>query len=184
MHEIINSYSHKWPDVIEWLTKELNSLRSNRASAHLVEDIAVKVYGVPTPVKQLASISIPEPRQLLIEPWDKNSIAEIESGLSAHESSFSVSNDGSVIRISLPPMSEETRKQTVTLLHKKLEEARVSFRKIREDIMKEAKQAKESGNISEDEFFQIQKDVQTVIDEYNAKVKSQGDAKEQEIMTV
>lgn len=184
MHELITSQTDKWPVVIDWLQKEMNSLRSDRASTHMVEDVVVTVYNTPTPIKQLASLTIPEPRQIMIEPWDKNSITEIEAGLTAHESSFSVSNDGNAIRISLPPMSEETRKQTVTLLHKKLEEARVSLRKIREDIMKAAKQGKEAGGISEDELFQIQKDVQTIIDDHNAQVKTMGEQKEKEIMTV
>jgi len=184
MYEIIEQYNDKWNSAYEYFIKELKTLSSNRAHASLIEDIKVNYYDTPTPLKQIATITIPEPRQMLVEAWDNQVLKDIETALQGTDNGFAVVNDGSSIRVTLPDMTEETRKQTVQLLHKKTEEARVSIRKIREDILKQAKTKKESGEISEDEFFDIQKKVQEIVDKFNASIKEDAELKEKEIMTV
>ncbi len=184
MHEILKSYEGKWSDVIEHFREELKSLRSNRANPALVENIIVDYYGTPTPLKQIASITIPEPRQILVDPWDKNILKDIESVLQKNNNNFSVKNDGQSLHISLPSMTEEIRKSTVNILHNKMEESRIVIRKIREEILKKAKTAKENSEISEDDYFAIQKEVQEIVDKNNQIIKELGQDKEKEIMTV
>lgn len=184
MHEILAQYDSKWPEVIDRFQKEINTLRTNRAHATMVENIMVEAYNTTTPLNQLANINTPEPRQLLIEPWDKSIAKDIEQALMQNQSSLSVVNDGESLRVSLPPMTEETRQQTVTQLHKKMEEARIAIRHIREDVMKELKTQKSNNELGEDDFFKAQKDIQAVVDEYNAKIKELGDVKEKDIMTI
>ncbi len=169
---------------IEHLKKDLQSLRSGRATPVLVENIQVESYGVKTPIIQLSNIHAPEPRLLVIEPWDKNLIKEIEKAISDSGINLSPSNDGNVIRIQIPPMTEESRKEIAKILHQKLEEARIVVRHVREEMMKELKSEKESGEISEDDYFNLQKKVQEKVDHYNNVIKELGDKKEEEIMTV
>lgn len=183
MQEIIELSKEKWEKVMGHFQKELNNLRTNRAHIGLVEEVMVDYYGTPTPLKQLASIVIPEPRQLTIEPWDKASLKSIEETLSKR-SEFSVQSDGRLLRVMLPPLTEETRKDVVKILHGKMEETKIGIRGIREETMKKLKQMKESGEISEDGYFKAQKDVQELVDEYNKKVKVIGEEKEKDIMTV
>lgn len=184
MQELLTSYKDKWPVVIGRFTSEVNTLRSNRAQTSLIDDVTVEVYGTATPIQQIATVTIPEPRQLLVEPWDKNIIKDVEAVLQKNDKGLSISSDGNAIRISLPPMTEETRKQTVQMLHKKTEEARVGIRHIREDLLKKLKQQKENGDIGEDDFFKGQKDVQEIVDGHNETIKKIAQEKEQEIMTV
>ena len=184
MHDIIQQYNEKWDSAYEYFTKELQALRSNRAHAGLIEDVKVNYYDTPTPLKQIATITIPEARQMLVEAWDNQVLKDIEVALQNTDNGFAIVNDGSSIRVTLPDMTEETRKQTVNLLHKKTEEARISIRKIREDILKYAKAEKEDGDISEDEFFNIQKQVQEIVDKFNKIIKEDSENKEKEIMTV
>jgi len=184
MHELLDSYSDKWSEAINHFKNEIKSLRSNRANPALVENILVDYYGTPTPLKQIATITVPEPRQILVDPWDKNVLKEVESALQKNDNNFSVKNDGQSLHISLPQMTEETRKETATVLHAKMEETRIAIRKIREDILKKAKQAKENSEISEDDFFKIQKDVQEIVDKNNELVKQLGEEKEKDIMTI
>lgn len=184
MNEPTNKFSDQWLDIIDNFRSELKSLRSNRATPALVENLKVNYYGTPTALLQIATISTPEPRQILIEPWDKNVLKDIENIIQASENNFSVKNDGSCLRLNLPPLTEETRKSTVNILHKKAEEARVASRRIREDILKNAKKDKEAGNISEDDYFKLQKDVQEQIDDLNKQIKTITAEKELEIMTL
>lgn len=184
MHELLKIYENKWPEVIEHFKEELKGLRSNRANPALVENISVEYYGSPTPLKQVASITVPEPRQILIDPWDKNILKDIEVALQKNDNNYSVKNDGQSLHVNLPPMTEEIRKSTVNILHNKMEESRIAIRKIREEVLKKAKAAKESSEISEDDYFTIQKEVQEIVDKNNQIIKDLGQDKEQEIMTV
>ncbi len=180
----IDSFKPKFDKAIDHLIENLNGLRSNRATPALVENIMVESYGTKMPLKQLANISVPQPRLLVIEPWDKNSLKDIEKGIHEAGTNLPVVNDGDVLRINLPTMTEEDKKGIVKLVHQYLEEAKISIRHIREEMMKQLKQEKENGEISEDDFFHQQKAVQQLVDEYNSKIKELGEAKEKEIMTV
>ncbi|MGB0757659.1 MAG: ribosome recycling factor [Patescibacteria group bacterium] len=184
MHQLVTDSLPKWDSVIEHYKTELKSLRSNRAHPSMVEDLKISYYDTPTPLQQVATITSPEPRQLMVEPWDKQALKDIEAGLNGTDMGFSVKNDGTAIRLSLPDMTEENRKQTVTLLNKKTEEARVGVRKVREEVLKSAKTAKEASEIAEDEFFKIQKEVQDHVDSLNADIKSLAESKEKEILSL
>jgi len=169
---------------IEHLKKNLKTIRSGRATPALVEHIQVESYGTRTPLQGLASINTPEPRLLTIEPWDKGIIKDIEKALADANLNLPVANDGNIIRINMPPMTEEDREKYVKVLHQYLEDAKVVVRQVREDAMKKLKNEKESGDIGEDDFFHQQKQVQEMVDTYNEKIKEVGEAKEKEIMTV
>ncbi len=170
--------------VIDHLKQELKSLRSGRANPALVENIDVASYGASTPLKQLASIHTPESRLIVIEPWDKNLLKDVEKAINDANINLTAVNDGNVIRIQIPPMTEESRLEIIKILHQKLEETRVAIRKIREDIMKSIKSEKDSDAVGEDEFFKLQKQVQGMVDKQNTTVKEMGEQKEKEIMTV
>ena len=166
------------------LNSELKTLRSGRATPTLVEGIIINAYNVRTPLKQLATIHTPEPRLIVIEPWDKCLLKDVEKGILEAQINLTPNNDGSVIRIQIPPLTEETRRDIIKLLHQKLEEGRIAIRKIREDVLKGFKKQKEDGVLSEDDFFKYQKHLQDMVDGYNEKIKEIGEQKEQEIMTV
>ncbi|MFA5879285.1 MAG: ribosome recycling factor [Candidatus Margulisiibacteriota bacterium] len=166
------------------LNSELKTLRSGRATPTLVEGIIINAYNVRTPLKQLATIHTPEPRLIVIEPWDKGLLKDVEKGILEAQINLTPNNDGSVIRIQIPPLTEETRRDIIKLLHQKLEEGRIAIRKIREDVLKGFKKQKEDGVLSEDDFFKYQKHLQDMVDGYNEKIKEIGEQKEQEIMTV
>ncbi len=170
--------------ILEHLNLDLKTLRSGRATPTLVENIMVNAYNVKTPLKQLASIHTPEPRLIVIEPWDKGLLKDVEKGIADAQVNLTPNNDGSVIRIQIPPLTEESRKDIIKILHQKLEEGRISIRKLREEEMKNLKKSKENGDVSEDDFFKLQKQLQIIVDDFNEQIKNLGEQKEQEIMTV
>lgn len=180
----IENYENDFIKAIDHLKQELKSLRSGRATPALVEGINVDSYGVTMPLKQLASIHAPEPKLIVIEPWDKNLLKEVEKAINGADLNLSANNDGNVIRIQMPPMTEENRKEFTKILHQKLEESRVSIRRIREEIMKQIKSEKENGVIGEDDYFKLQKQIQEKVDERNNTIKVLGEQKEKEIMTI
>ena len=180
----LDNLKPKFSKVIEHLKGELGSLRSGRATPLLVENVAVEAYGTTTPLKELASINTPEPRLLIISPWDKGIIKDVEKALQVVNLGASPVIDGAVIRINLPPLSEERRKELVKILNTKLEEARIGVRSVREDSLKDFKQQKSNGDVSEDEFFVVQKDMQKIVDDFSTQIKKIGEDKEKEIMTI
>jgi len=180
----MNISNEQFEKSLERLHAEVKTLRSGRATPTIVEGIIINAYNVRTPLKQLATIHTPEPRLIVIEPWDKGLLKDVEKGILEAQINLTPNNDGSVIRIQIPPLTEETRRDIIKLLHQKLEEGRITVRKIREDILKGFKKQKEDGILSEDEFFKTQKHLQEIVDGYNEKIKVMGEQKEQEIMTV
>ncbi len=180
----IDSFIPKFDKVIDHLVDNLKGLRSGRATPALVEDVMVESYGSKMPLKQLANISVPQPRLLVIEPWDKNTLKDIEKALYDAGTNLSIVNDGEVIRINLPTMTEEDKQAIVKLVHKYLEEARIGIRQVREEMMRKLKQEKEAKEISEDDFFHLQKKVQELVDDYNNKIKELGQQKEEEVLSV
>jgi ribosome recycling factor len=169
---------------VEYFKEEIGKIRTGRASAGLVENLSVDYYGSKSPLKQVASISIPEPRTIVISPWDKGSLIYIEKAIKESDLNLNPINDGIVIRINLPALNEERRKELVKLLNQKAEEARVAVRKGREDILDEIEAMKKEGKIGEDDMFQGKEKLQKVVDEYNAKIEEIRKKKEEEIMTV
>jgi ribosome recycling factor len=169
---------------IEALKKEFGSIRTGRASLSLVDEIKVNYYETPTPLQQLASLSIPESRQIAIQPWDPKVISEIEKAILKSDLGLTPMNDGKIIRINIPPLTEERRKQLVKTVKKKAEEAKVTIRNIRRDANEELKKLEKEKHISEDVVKKSQDEIQKITDSYIAKVDEVLANKEKEIMEV
>ena len=174
----------KLDKLIEFFVTELSSLRSNRAAPSLVENIKVDYYGTKTPLIQLASISAPETKIIIIQPWDKNSLKEIEKAISAADLGLNPVNEGSQIRLVFPPMTEERRKELVKIINQKAEETKMKVKNAREEEVKNSKKQKTDGLISEDDFYRHQEELQKIIDEYNQKIKNLAEEKEKELLTI
>lgn len=163
---------------------EISSMSIGRATPYLVEDILVDYYGVPTPLKQIATISITDPRSILIQPWDKGQLKQIEKAISLSQLGFNPINDGSSIRILVPQPTEERRKELVKRLGGMLEKAKISSRSAREDAIKEIRKMEKDRLVSEDEKFKKQDEIQKIFDSYKNKLEEEAEKKEKEIMTV
>src|SRR6056297_1189631 len=166
------------------LEDDFNSMRTGRASASLFERIKVNYYGQPTPLSQAATISVPEARLVVIQPWDKGLLNEIEKAIQKSELSLNPSNDGKVIRINIPPLTEERRKEYVKVAKNMAEQARVAIRNIRRDANDELKKAQKAGDISEDDEKRAADEVQKLTDEYVEQVNEAVEAKETEILEI
>jgi ribosome recycling factor len=169
---------------IEALKKDLASIRTGRASLALLDGIMVNCYDTLTPLEQLASLSIPESRQMAIQPWDQKIIPDIEKAILKSDLGLTPANDGKTIRINIPPLTEERRKQLVKMVRKKAEEAKVAVRNIRRDANEELKRLEKDKHVSEDVVKKSQDEIQKLTDSYIAKVDEVVANKEKEIMEV
>ena len=169
---------------IHALTEDLQTIRTGRANPGLVEKLHVEYYGAPTPLQQLASISVPEPRTLMIKPFDKTTLKAIEKAIMASELGLTPNNDGQVIRLNLPVLTEDRRRELVKHVHHRLEETRVALRNIRRDSMKDIKEFETEKMISEDDRIRGEEELQKLTDRLMTEVEKIGHAKEQEIMEV
>ncbi|MBI5466284.1 MAG: ribosome recycling factor [Candidatus Kerfeldbacteria bacterium] len=184
MQQIIEQAKPKFAKVLEHLKVELSTIRSGRANPALVEQVKVEAYGTVTPLIELASITAPEPRLLVVQPWDKGIMKDVERALQAANVGASPVIEGQLIRLNLPALTEERRRELLKLVKTKLEEGRVAVRNVREEVIKQLKEQKTKGTISEDDFFMAQKDLQKLVDEVNEQIKKHHEAKEKEIMTI
>jgi ribosome recycling factor len=185
MHkEIINKIKPELEKATQHLKTELGSLQVGRATPALVENIEVECYGSRTPIKHLGSISAPEPRLLVIQPWDKNILKDIEKAIATERPGMSPVVDSEIIRISMPLLSEERRKELISMLSDKLEQAKINIRLRREKAWKEIQDLTREGKIREDDKFRAKDELQEMIDDYNEKIDEMGENKEKEIMTV
>ncbi len=182
--KLIDERTKDFDKAITHLEEELHKLRTGRAHLSLIENLSVDYYGNPTPLKQIANISIPESRQFLIQPWDKEALPSIEAALKVADMGLNPSNEGEVLRITLPPMTEENRHDIVKILNQRSEECRVAVRTVREEIWREIQDAQKNGDIAEDEKFTGKDILQKKVDEYNASIEELRKRKEEEIMTV
>lgn len=169
---------------LQALRRELASLRAGRATPSLLDKIEVEYYGTMTPLNQLSNISAPEPRLLVIQPWDKSAISAIEKALQKSELGITPTNDGDVIRINIPPLTEERRAELVRVVKKTGEEAKVSIRNIRRDANDEYKKMEKSGDLSEDEARRYQEEIQKLTDDFVKQIDEAVTSKEKDIMTV
>ena len=169
---------------IDTLKKEFGSVRTGRASLSLLEGIMVDYYGTLTPLQQLASLSVPEGRQLAIQPWEQRIIPEIEKAIMKSDLGLTPSNDGKFIRIGIPPLTEERRKQLVKVVKKRAEEAKIAIRNIRRDTNEELKKLEKEKHLSEDDAKKSHDEIQKLTDSYIAKVDEVLKHKENEIMEV
>ncbi len=184
MNQQLTTAKQKFAKAIEHFTGELATIRSGRATPALVEHVKVEAYGTVTPLIELAGISAPEPKLVIISPWDKGILKDVERALQAANLGMSPVIDGVVIRLNLPPLSEERRREFVKLVGLKHEEAKAAIRHTREEVLKGIKDQKTAGTLPEDEFFLLQKDLQKLVDEVNTQAKQASEAKEKEIMTI
>jgi ribosome recycling factor len=169
---------------IDALKKEFGSVRTGRASLSLLDGIMVDYYGTLTPLQQLASLSVPESRQIAIQPWEQRIIPEIEKAIMKSDLGLTPSNDGKFIRIGIPPLTEERRKQLVKVVKKRAEEAKIAIRNIRRDSNEELKKLEKEKHLSEDDAKKSHDEIQKITDSYIAKVDEVLKHKENEIMEV
>lgn len=184
MKEIIQDAEDRMKKSVDAVAEDLGSIRTGRASAALFDRIKVEYYGAPTPLNQLATISVPEARLVVIQPWDKSAMGEIEKAIQRSELSLNPNNDGKVIRINIPPLTEERRKEYVKLAREKAENGRVSLRNVRRDAMDTLKSFQKDGEISEDELKRAEDEVQKLADKYVTRVNELLEEKEQEILEI
>ena len=182
--EVLATAKEKMTKAEESLRRELGQIRAGRANASLLDRIQVEYYGAPTPVNQLASINIPEARVLMITPFDKNSIADIEKAIQMSDIGISPTNDGNVIRLVIPQLTEERRKELAKDVKKEAENSKVAVRNVRRDAMDELKKAQKNGDITEDELRSFEKDVQKLPDDSIKNIDAITAEKEQELLEV
>ncbi len=176
--------AEKMEKAIESLKKDYGSIRTGRASLALLDGITVDYYGTQTPLNQVAALSVPDPKTIAIQPWEQKLIGDIEKAIMKSDLDLTPTNDGKLIRINIPPLTEERRKQLVKLVKKRAEECRVSVRNIRRDINEELKKIEKDEHVSEDETKNSLDDVQKITDSYVKKIEEVLDHKEKEIMEV
>jgi len=184
MANIINEHQEDFDKAIEHFKSEISSLRTGRATPALVEDIPVEAYDSKMDVKGIASINVPDPKTIIIEPWDKSLLKNLEKAINEADVGISPVVDGTIIRLNMPPMTEENRKEMVKILKQKAEQARVSIRGIREKIRDKIIKAEEAKEISEDERFRLQEDLDKKVNEVNKEIEKIAEEKEKEIMTI
>ncbi|ATW24540.1 ribosome recycling factor [Candidatus Formimonas warabiya] len=184
IREIVQEADEKMNKTVEVLKKDLASLRAGRATPALLDKIQVDYYGALTPVNQMANINVPEPRLLLIQPWDKSTISAIEKAILKSDLGLTPSNDGNVIRIGIPQLTEERRKELVKVVKKKAEEARVAVRNVRREVNDMIKELEKEHEVSEDDSKRALDEVQKTTDKFIKKVDDTMNAKEKEIMEV
>lgn len=184
MHTFLTTKKSDFQATVDHFQKELSTLRTGRATPALVEDIPVSAYDSTMEIKGLASINIPDSRTIVIEPWDKGLIQNIEKGIRDAGVGFSPVVDGQVLRVMIPQMTEENRKQIVKVMKEKLEEARVALRGVREDVRGEILQKEKDKEFSEDEKFKVLDELDKLTKEFNDTLSEMAERKEEEIMTV
>lgn len=180
--QVLKDCEDRMKKTLQVFEKDLGKVRAGRASPALLEGIKVDYYGVPTPINQVATISIPESRLIVIQPWDKSLLGEIEKALLKSDLGLTPQNDGKVIRLPIPRLSEERRRELVKLVKKMAEESKVALRNIRRDAMEELKKLEKEKQISQDQLRQYQNEVQKITDRYVEKVDELVKEKEKEIM--
>ena len=184
MQEKLKGYEDKMNKSLEVLLSEYASIRAGRANPHVLDKIRVDYYGSPTPIQQVGNVSVPEPRTLLIQPWDKTQLKAIEKAILTSDLGINPTNDGSVIRLSFPELTEERRKDLAKEVKKKGENAKVAIRNIRRDANDTFKKQEKANEISEDDLEEVTDKIQKLTDKMIEKVDKAIDSKTKEIMTV
>lgn len=181
--DLINQRKRDFDGAFEYTKSEIASVRTGRASSALVEDIPVDYMGAKSRIKELGTIMTPEPRMILIQPWDKGAIPAIEKAVRDNAAGLSPSSDSNGVRINLPALSEDRRKELIRLVSQKIEEGRIKVRHIREDIIKKVQAEVKAKTAREDDLRKAKEEVQKIIDEVNKKFDDLHKKKEQELMT-
>lgn len=184
MDQLLKKTEERMEKSLEALDREFGSVRAGRANPSILDKISVDYYGVPTPINQMAAISVPEARMLQIQPWDASTLKEIEKAIQTADIGINPQNDGRLIRLIFPPLTEERRKELVKDIHKMAEEGKVAVRSIRRDAIEKFKAMKKDGEITEDDLAASEKDVQNLTDKYCKEIDTLTAAKEKEIMEI
>jgi ribosome recycling factor len=184
MQETLKQFDMELTEAREWFRSETSSLRTGRATPALVENIPVDYYGVKTPLKHIASISTPDAKSVVIQPWDKGALEALGKAIEHSSLGLAPIADGGHIRLSLPPLTEERRKDLLKLLNAKMEEARVRSRRARDEAWKKIQHAEKDKTIAEDDKFRIKDELQKKMDQFNANIETAREKKEKEILEV
>ena len=182
MNELIKNTEEKMSKSVDALEREYKSIRAGRANASVLDRVTVDYYGVPTPIQQMAAVSVPEARTLLISPWDKSTLKDIEKAILTSEIGINPQNDGTSIRLNFPPLTEERRKDIVKDIRKKGEESKVAVRNQRRDALDKLKALKKGNSITEDDEANGEKKIQNLTDKFCKEIDELSAIKEKEIM--
>ncbi|MFA7653510.1 MAG: ribosome recycling factor [Candidatus Magasanikbacteria bacterium] len=180
----INDFKGDFVKVVDFLKQDIAGLRTGRASSAMVESIMVEAYGIHQSLKAVASIVVQDAKTLILEPWDKTILAAVEKGIRDSGLGINPQNDGRIIRLTMPDLTSERRVELIKVLHQKLEAARVSIRKVREEAKEMAIMEEKEKSIGEDEKFKLLDDLEKMVKDFNDKIKEIGEQKEEEIHTV
>ncbi len=180
--DILKDTEGKMGKAVDALEKDLSGVRTGRASARLVDHVKVDYYGAPTPLSQVASISVPEARMIVIQPWDKSVVPTIEKAILKSDLGLNPSTQGNVIRLQIPELTEERRKDLVKVVKRKVEDGRISVRNIRRGALEKLREMKKDKEISEDDEKRAEKQLQEITDKFIGSVDEVGTNKEQEVM--
>lgn len=184
LQPILNKIKPKMDEVVGKFKEDLQTIRTGKASPSLIDSTMVSYYGAQTPLKNMANVSTPEPTLLVVQPWDANSLNDIETALRNANLGLSLTNDGRVVRISLPPLTQERRQEFVKMTLQKEEAARIVLRTLREEAWKEIQALEKVGSLTEDDRYQGEKDLNKIIEDYNKKLRELTEAKEKELTTI
>jgi len=181
---MFTEYSNRMQKTLDALQSQYGSVRAGRANAAVLDQIRVEYYGTPTPIQQIASIATPDPRTLMIQPWDASSLKTIEKAIQASDLGINPQNDGRVIRLAFPQLTEERRKELVKQVRKYCDSGKVAIRNIRRDAMEDFKAQKKRSEITEDDLKDIEKDLQKLTDDFIKKVEDMTVKKEKELSEI
>ena len=170
--------------VIDNTKEQLSTMHAGRVTPALIENVMVEAYDSQMRLQEVASITSPEPQMLMVDAWDKSLTKNIEAGLRTAGEDYNPVVDGEIIRISFPPLTEEKRVQLTKKMHEMIEQGRIGIRKVREDVLKDLKAQEKNGDISEDDYYRQEKEVQETVDSYNNQLKELSEKKEEELMRV
>ncbi len=184
MKELLKNTEEKMNKTVGVLEREYKSIRAGRANIAVLDRITVDYYGCPTPIQQMAAVSVPEPRILMIQPWDATTLKEIEKAILTSDIGINPQNDGRVIRLSFPPLTEERRKEIVKEVRKTAEDNKVAIRNTRRDAIEKLKALKKANNITEDDVVDGEKKIQNLTDKFCKEIDELASSKEKEIMEI
>ena len=184
MNELIKTVEAKMDKTIDALERDFSSIRAGRANAAVLDRIQVEYYGTPTTIQQMAAISSPDPRTLQIQPWDATSLKDIEKAIQTSDLGINPQNDGRVIRLTFPPLTEDRRKELVKDVRKMAEDSKVALRSIRRDAIEKLKSMKKANEITEDDQANGEKKIQNVTDKFVKEIDTLADAKEKDVMSI
>lgn len=184
MHEMTKTAEGRMKKTIESVSSDFGSVRAGRANAQVLDRITVEYYGTPTPINQVAAIASPDPRQLTIQPWDSSLLRAIEKAINTSDLGINPQNDGRLIRLTFPQLTEERRRDLTRQVRKYGENGKVAIRNIRRDTMDKVKAMKKKGELTEDDVKDLEKEVQKLTDDYCKKIDTLTAAKEKELMSV